>query len=556
MSDTILTYDDLINYTVDPFDGSTNYVVIGTDRPSERRTIPASPPYRIRLFHAPVEDSPSLTYIETVSGGTPLVEVSATTVPAAGQYRVNYEEPNIGWIDFNAAQAGVQVDISYSAKYTIINTQTFAFRLSALGASLVFASSNSSASDKLVADYIIDTTDDAGLTINTYASGMTGDIKLMNGTYNVKTIITLDNGVNLIGSGIDTVLTKAANIANIINISGKTNVALRNFSANGVKATYTGANYHNIVGNNDYNMSIYNVYSYNADDSGFSQCINVTDCNSYSNGSHGFNVGGYIKGSHSYSNGGDGFNGSLRVTNSRAYNNIIGFNDVDELSVCYSYSNSSHGVYLCNQLSSIQSYNNGGHGVYLCRRLSSVFSFSSTLHGFYQCESLSSCYAQQNIQDGFNDCGQLSACISYNDTTNGFNTCIDLSSCRSESNVIGFNNSSNISACYAYLNSTIGFYKCNNISSSKAESNSNNGFQNCLQLSGCTAISNTNSGFIGCRKITSCLSSTNTTYGFYICNTMGFNQATGNVTANYNTSYADSAAVAPAADTATGGYNY
>jgi hypothetical protein len=114
MSDSVLNYDDIEDYRFDPFTGviSPKLIGYGANAP-ETRTVPGASPYQIKLFESPQENAPSTTRITKVVGGAELTEVSKTTVPANNQYRVNYDEEGNGIIEFNSAQAGVQLNIQY-----------------------------------------------------------------------------------------------------------------------------------------------------------------------------------------------------------------------------------------------------------------------------------------------------------------------------------------------------------------------------------------------------------------------------------------------------------
>lgn len=114
MSDTILDYDGIIDYRYNPFTETWDPKKIGYGlNPAERRTIPNSAPYWIKLYEGIQENAPSTTNITLVVGGTTLSEVAKSRTPSDGQYRVNYDERGHGIIEFNSAQKGLQVDIQY-----------------------------------------------------------------------------------------------------------------------------------------------------------------------------------------------------------------------------------------------------------------------------------------------------------------------------------------------------------------------------------------------------------------------------------------------------------
>lgn len=117
--DTVLGFNDIADLRYNPFTDTWTPREIGTVDPVEIRTVPASAPYHIKLFEYPQENGPSTTSIVPNGGGAALVEVSKTTTPASGQYRVNYDPLGVGIVEFNAAQAGIQYDISYYGLGTI-----------------------------------------------------------------------------------------------------------------------------------------------------------------------------------------------------------------------------------------------------------------------------------------------------------------------------------------------------------------------------------------------------------------------------------------------------
>jgi hypothetical protein len=115
-ADSILQYNDIVDFRYNPFTGEFTPLTIGRNgNPVERRTVPNSAPYHIKLFEVPEQTTPSsMRVIETVSGDE-LDEVSATATPASKQYRATYyNELAPGILGFNSAQAGIQMDISYN----------------------------------------------------------------------------------------------------------------------------------------------------------------------------------------------------------------------------------------------------------------------------------------------------------------------------------------------------------------------------------------------------------------------------------------------------------
>jgi hypothetical protein len=123
--DTIFSYDNIIDLRYNPFTGVYTPKKIGYGIiPPEVRTVPTTAPYQIKLYEHPQENVPSTTNIETV-GGTPLREVSFNQSPASGEYRVCYDELGNGIVEFNSAQKGVQMNISYYGLGSILQKTSF-----------------------------------------------------------------------------------------------------------------------------------------------------------------------------------------------------------------------------------------------------------------------------------------------------------------------------------------------------------------------------------------------------------------------------------------------
>src|SRR5690606_29500055 len=83
----------------------------------ERHRIPTTAPYFIHLRHIPKQDSPSTVIIPG------LVETDG--IPGPGQFRVHYGETGAGRIDFNEAEAGLEITVDYIACGTIIIAETY-----------------------------------------------------------------------------------------------------------------------------------------------------------------------------------------------------------------------------------------------------------------------------------------------------------------------------------------------------------------------------------------------------------------------------------------------
>lgn len=577
------------NWAIDPFATDTQYYIhvqsahySGTyDNLIAAESENFPPTSSTRLFM----DLPLAVDVSDLAGTMPVLiydVTSASTLtrtggaPGSGEYRVvtNTDSKARQKLELHTSALGHTIGYDYYGLGGVLSEDDVNSLVKGV-TTVVIASSDSSSVTGV--DFIIDTLDDAGVKINSIASGLSngGTIKALAGTYNVSTIITLDDDVNLIGEGNGTSFVKSANIANVINISTKDNIIIRDLSVNGVKTTYTGTNYRNIVGNSVNTQYFHSVSSINADDDGFYDCIFLTNCFCLQNGI--------------------GFSTCYNISGCVAFGNTSsGFYNCDEVSACTSKSSTGTGFESCENISSCFSDQNGVSGFLTCKRISSSYANSNTGKGFDTCTIISSCEARQNTTVGFFYCTELSACYANDNTTYGFQNCTSVASSRSYSNTNGFQNCDEVSgsraqsnsgvgfdtckqvsscvsrlntgrgfdecrtmsACNANNNGVYGFIDCYEISGCYADSNTSDGYKSCLIVSACTAVGNSLTGFNACNKITSCFSTGNTIYGFYNCKTMGFNQSSSNTTANYNTSYADSGTANAAADTAAGGYNY
>lgn len=137
-ADSTLDYDDIVDARWDSFAGGGvgAYVpkTIGTGgNPVEVRTVPNSAPYTIKLFESPQQNTVSTTdIIETISTDQ-LNEVSKTTTPGDGEYRVNYDPLGNAEIEFNVAQGNVQMDISYYGLGTVFQKDALDSRVPSTG---------------------------------------------------------------------------------------------------------------------------------------------------------------------------------------------------------------------------------------------------------------------------------------------------------------------------------------------------------------------------------------------------------------------------------------
>jgi uncharacterized protein YjbI with pentapeptide repeats len=128
----------MVNFTAknlryDPFAQTYSpygYGYSGNDK--EVKTIPTSSPYWIYLDEIPREDSPSTLFINEF-GGSNFSEVSFSTSPASGQFRVVYGGDGTttiatagqGIVEFNSADAGKIVQIKYYGLGNISDNQFF-----------------------------------------------------------------------------------------------------------------------------------------------------------------------------------------------------------------------------------------------------------------------------------------------------------------------------------------------------------------------------------------------------------------------------------------------
>lgn len=120
------------NIRVNPFTGTggvTNYVEL-----TERHVVPVNSPYIVRLNEVPDKQDPSnikMVYVD-INGqttGSVLTEVAAT--PGQGEFRMDYSTSamedktwNTGLIEFSAADAGNQIEITYTGTGSLATVQS------------------------------------------------------------------------------------------------------------------------------------------------------------------------------------------------------------------------------------------------------------------------------------------------------------------------------------------------------------------------------------------------------------------------------------------------
>jgi hypothetical protein len=123
--------DSISNLRYDPFTQTfTPYGYGYGANAKEVHTIPSSSPYWIYLDEIPREDSPSTLFINEQGAGN-FTEVSFTTSPAAGQFRVTYGGDGTttqttagqGIVEFNSVDAGKIVEVKYYGLGNILQKQ-------------------------------------------------------------------------------------------------------------------------------------------------------------------------------------------------------------------------------------------------------------------------------------------------------------------------------------------------------------------------------------------------------------------------------------------------
>lgn len=103
-----LDFNDFLDYQRNPFTRTTYYTSVVDESHVVSSQLGG---YMVKLYHAPRETAPSSVMITI--GGVPLQEVPSTVTPADMQFRVWYDEDGLGWVDFNANQDGETVLCSY-----------------------------------------------------------------------------------------------------------------------------------------------------------------------------------------------------------------------------------------------------------------------------------------------------------------------------------------------------------------------------------------------------------------------------------------------------------
>lgn len=124
----MLEYDSIQDFSYNPFTCKCTPISVGYDGANcEVRTIPNSSPYFVKMYHAPIENSPS--YTDIYIGATQLTEIAATQCPANNQYRVNYVEKGRGIAEFHPNQKGCEACLCYCHVGTMLSKDALDVRL-------------------------------------------------------------------------------------------------------------------------------------------------------------------------------------------------------------------------------------------------------------------------------------------------------------------------------------------------------------------------------------------------------------------------------------------
>lgn len=117
MSQANPDYINIHDFRYNPFTGVYTPKTIGSGgNPYERRKIPSSSPYVLKLFELPQLNSPTSTEIWLIPAPTGTQLTETDTSPSAGEFRVDYD---YGYVEFNSAQSGQEIDIAYYGLGTI-----------------------------------------------------------------------------------------------------------------------------------------------------------------------------------------------------------------------------------------------------------------------------------------------------------------------------------------------------------------------------------------------------------------------------------------------------
>lgn len=123
------------NYRHNPFNDVSTAILV-----DETHIVPSTSPFYVRLNEIPQKNSPSTVAVKEITGynadgpilGTTFAEVAAN--PAQGQVRLDYstsadndENWNTGLLQFNSADAGKVISVSYTATGTLASCKAPAY---------------------------------------------------------------------------------------------------------------------------------------------------------------------------------------------------------------------------------------------------------------------------------------------------------------------------------------------------------------------------------------------------------------------------------------------
>jgi hypothetical protein len=455
----MFNYDNIADFRYNPFKSNPNdrYIpkMIGYGaNPVETYTIDANG--QISLFEFIQDNATSKTWARDATTGEVLSETTSST-PAKNQFSVCYEELGNGIVQFHSSRIDHSVQMKYYGLGTRPQRSTLKFQILGSTATKLVASSDSSAGSQEIANEIILTSEDAGIKINELIAELNtlsgGEIKFLEGTYNISTTIVGKENIVMTGSGDNTIFNNYAyymmnltNVENIIirNMKLKFNAGMHAFfwSTNG--GTYKGRKFQNIYA--EAYDSLGNSPTYIFMDGVATNCIVIG--NSAGSGS-----------------------------------SILAFYNCDYSSNCY--------VTYCRT---------GFSGCNYIRGCSVVDQKQSGFPSYSGCQYSSNCYAYNGSGIGFDSCDNLTGSFAIGNSNYGIYNSDNISSCTSNSNTYGYVTCNNVSVCKAQSNSTDGFFNCDNVSSCFSNSNTADGFQDCENVMISESLNNVN-GFDGCLAI-------------------------------------------------------
>ena len=256
-------------------------------------------------------------------------------------------------------------------------------------ASFVIASTDSTDRSQATADWICDETADE-VEINAaiaYLSGLgSGELVIMEGTYNIAAAVTPLSNVNIRSCG--AILKKSTGITYAINIDTQTDIIITNLFQDGNSQTGSG-----FFEDDSTNIKYIACKAYGNVSNGFFGCNHLWGCKASDNDAVGFLNCNYLSGCEAYDNGSNGFAGGNYMVNCEStYNDQDGF-DSNYLNGCRAEHNGRDGFRSCFGLTTCVSRYNTAYGCNACKRM-----------GF-------------NVSDN-NTTGQYSACYADSGTSN------------------------------------------------------------------------------------------------------------------------------------------